>query len=615
MFNQLFSKFSLLVFVVITSSMIQVWAVEDEKKQPVSQLEDLLYKNTLYHYYSGDYISALTRILVNEKRLLANTEADRTKILQGGIYLAYGLDYDAKRIFEVLNTESLDEELRNVIWFYLGKDFYNNFDYANAGDSLERITKDASYNNKQEKYNILSNSYVYTNQIEKLENLLSKGHFDDDDKTYVKFNLAIAYLKNKQNQKGTKLLREISDKKIKNVMHSTISDKAKLHLANMSFNDKKYKEAIKYINEMDAKGLYSDGAIYLSALSHSILGNTRKAYSLLSTLKARESRNIYKYYSVLLIARILEQNGDYVEALNILNNGLSSISISKQELNDLLDKIRKDFFLSDLSMTKDGEIVVTNKNYKKLVDELVFSKSFASSYNNYIDLLALRKTINHWERQIPQLSIMLKERDRYFKEKKSKVSTTQFIKNKNTFSDRLVKLKAQFSEVNKHQDATLLYTDNELEYADDLEYVEEKVNRLSKHEDLSDVKFKVRIMKGLNYWQSATDYQPRLWDVKSSIKETEAELKTLSDRILSLQKAAGSEFHYQYHARNIQAMSGRMERLRKVLDGTIVRLKEHLVLVASEELDRRFKGIDAYYKAFKYDIARVSDRIMLNEKP
>ena len=72
---------SLFLFGVVFSCSTQL-SVAEEKNNNKSQLEDLLYKNTLYHYYSGDYISALTRILVNEKRLLANTEAERTKILQ-----------------------------------------------------------------------------------------------------------------------------------------------------------------------------------------------------------------------------------------------------------------------------------------------------------------------------------------------------------------------------------------------------------------------------------------------------------------------------------------------------------------------------------------------------
>lgn len=585
-----------------------------QKHHQSSDIEDLLYKNTLFHYYSGDYISALTRILVNEKRSFINKDSGKTHILQGGIYLAYGLDYDAKQIFENLNTELLDEELRNVIWFYLGKDFYDNFDYKNAAGSLEKITKDKSSLGKQEKLNILSNSYVYTNDVAKLEALYQSGDFDTDDELYIKFNLAMAYLRTFQLAKGNKLLNELASLKIKNIVQSSIADKARLHLANIAFKDKAYKDTIKYVNDMNANGMYSDNAIYLSALSHSILGNTKKAYTLLNTLKARESRNIYKYYSVLLIARILEQNGQFREALKILNDGLHSISISKTELNNLLKKIRKDFFLTDLGKTKDGEIVITNTDYKKLVDELVFSKEFSTHYNNYIDLLNLRRTINYWKAQIPQLSLMLKERDRYFKEKRSSVSTKKFKQQQAQLSRKFNRLMNFRSQIQGQRDAKQLYSETEFEYDDDLEYLSKKVKRLSAYEDLSDLNYKIRIMQGLNYWGAATDYDPRLWDVKTALKESGVELKTLRNRINSLDITSKSEFNYQKYSQNIKAMSMRIRQLNLLLDNAIDRVKEQLVLIASNELDRRFKNIDAYYKAFKFDIARVSDRILITKE-
>lgn len=614
MFVKLFLRYVAIFGVVYICNPAVTCAEEEAKQTDKTQLEELLYKNTLFHYYSGDYISALTKILINEKRLLANVEADRTKVLQGGIYLAYGLDYDAKRIFEYMNTETLDEELRNVIWFYLGKDFYNNFDYLNAADSLEKITKDASYNSRREKYNILSNSYVYTNSVNKLEALLAKATLNDNDRQYMKFNLAIAYLKNNQEQKGKDLLAELSGEKIKNVEQSTIADKSKLHLANLSFKEKNYQQAIKYIDEMDANGLYSDSAIYLSALSHSISGNTKKAYSLLTALKSRESKNIYNYYSVLLIARILEQNGNFEQALNILNDGLSKISSEKEELDSLLNKIRKDFFLTDLSKTKDGEIIVTNKDYKKLVDELVFSKDFANHYDNYIDLVELKKTIRHWQNQIPQLSIMLKERDIYFRKKKETVSVVQFKKQKDDFLQRLSKLRGKYVTVENTNNINLLYTETELEQADDLEYLEGKVNRLAKHQDMSDFQEKIRIMKGLNYWKAATDFQPRIWDAKTTLESADNEISTLTSRINSLEKASKSEFHYSQYVNEIKNLSNRMSYLNRLLDSTIARIKEQMILIAADELDRRFKGIDAYQKAFKFDVARVSDRIFINKK-
>ena len=52
----------------------------------------------------------------------------------------------------------------------------------------------------------------------------------------------------------------------------------------------------------------------------------------------------------------------------------------------------------------------------------------------------------------------------------------------------------------------------------------------------SDFEEKIRIMKGINYWNAANQYRPRLWEVKSGLKETKDELSTLGHQIDSLQK-------------------------------------------------------------------------------
>jgi hypothetical protein len=601
------------MFVYIFPGVAHLYAEENNLKTNAKPLDELLYKNTLYHYYSGDYIAALTKTLINEKRQNINNDA-RSKLLQGGIYLAYGLDYDAKNIFEYMNNESINEDIRNVIWYYLGRDFYNNFDYANTADSLEKITRDSSYKNKQERINILSNVYVYTNNIEKIKILLTEENVSKEDKLYLKFNLAIAYFKNNDRVKSKQLLRDIANLKPSNIEQATISDKAKLHLANLSFKEKDYKDTIKYIESMDANGLYSDSAIYLSALSHSIIGNTQKSFTLLNNLKQRESKNIYKYYSILLIARILEKNGSLPEALQVLNTGLSGIVTEKSELDGLLNKIRKNFFLADLAKTSDGEIVIANASYKKLVDDLIFNRNFSTLYNNYIDLVLLKNTIRHWQNQLPQLTIMLTERDKYFKEKKSKVSMQQFHSKKHQYMDNLNSLANSFKAIQRQPDVEALFTDAESEYADDLDYMEQKVNKLSKQEDMSDFEEKIRIMKGVNYWNAASQYRPRLWQTKSELKETRIAFSTLEKQIESLQQTSKSEFNYSRYKTDITAMTKRLDGLSILLAAITTRLKEQLILIAAEELDRRFKGIDAYYKAFKFDVARVSDRILLDKK-
>lgn len=599
--------------IVFLAAFILPVGMTHAEKDKDTNIGELFYKNSLFHYYSGDYISALTKTLINDKKsddLSLNT---KNKLLLGGIYLAYGLDYDAKSIFEAMEKNDIDEETRNIIWFYLGRDFYTNFDYANSEVSLEKITNNISEKNQLDKVNILSNVYVYNNNLDKLENVLNKGTYNIDAANYIKFNLGVGYLRNNNIEKGKKYLSEVANIKPATIEQTSIRDKAKLHLANLSFKEKNYSATIKYINEMDANGIFSESAIYLSALSHSINGNSKKAFSLLSALKSRQSKNIYKYYSTLLISRILEQNGNLEEALQVLNKGVSNITDEKNELNKLLEKIRNDFFLSGFSKDESGDIVVTNNEYKSLVSDLVFNREFSGLYNHYIDLLHLQKTIRHWSNQIPEFYIMLKERDSYFRKKKKLVSVSQYYARKKEYLKEYQSLESSVNDIRNNRRVEGLFNEEEAEYADDLDYISKKISRLSKHDDFSDYKEKVRIMKGLNYWNAAEKYHSRLWQAQDNLNESKHELEVLDKRISSLEKSSKSEFNYSKHKNNVDSLYARLHRLDNRLKSTTLNLKEQLVHLAAAELDKRYKDIDSYYRAFRFDVARVSDRIVLNK--
>ena len=75
-----------------------------------------------------------------------------------------------------------------------------------------------------------------------------------------------------------------------------------------------------------------------------------------------------------------------------------------------------------------------------------------------------------------------------------------------------------------------------------------------------------------------------------------------------------SEFKYSTHKRNVDSLYSRLNGLDRTLKDTTVRIKEQLIRLAAAELDKRYKDIDSYYRAFRFDVARVSDRIVLNKE-
>ena len=82
--------------------------------------------------------------------------------------------------------------------------------------------------------------------------------------------------------------------------------------------------------------------------------------------------------------------------------------------------------------------------------------------------------------------------------------------------------------------------------------------------------------------------------------------------LASLEKAAKSEFNYRTHKRNVDLLYSKLKILDKKLSTTTVKLRGQLIRLAAAELDQRFKNIDSYYRAFKFDVASNCNGDFLN---
>ena len=100
----------------------------EDLKRPV-YLQDLAYGEILFKYYRGDEISALTHILIAQKKNQLPNHANNAELLSGVIYLNLGMLSKAQDIFNHLLTEQdLKNELLKKLEFYLAKLHYKQRD-------------------------------------------------------------------------------------------------------------------------------------------------------------------------------------------------------------------------------------------------------------------------------------------------------------------------------------------------------------------------------------------------------------------------------------------------------------------------------------------------------
>ncbi len=126
---------------------LQSWSAVAEKNP--SKVRDLAYGSVLYAYFQQDYFTALSELLVADEQGSIVNDRRQSDLLRGGIYLSYGMDSEAEKLFKEVIASGGDSGLgkstgksrENLAraWFYLGKLRYKKGDYSVARENFARV--------------------------------------------------------------------------------------------------------------------------------------------------------------------------------------------------------------------------------------------------------------------------------------------------------------------------------------------------------------------------------------------------------------------------------------------------------------------------------------------
>ena len=102
-------------------------------------VRDLRYGVTLFHFFQQDYFDALTELGAAQQMNKLPHHGQEAELLRGGMSLSYGMDREARRVFDALLEQAPDDIDADRAWFYLGKLAWRRGDEAATASALARM--------------------------------------------------------------------------------------------------------------------------------------------------------------------------------------------------------------------------------------------------------------------------------------------------------------------------------------------------------------------------------------------------------------------------------------------------------------------------------------------
>jgi tetratricopeptide (TPR) repeat protein len=628
-------------------------------------VEDLSYGESLFHFFQGKHFSAISDILVAKHYQKLSNEDKNPELLLGGLYLSYGLHHKSADVFskilaqkdkpeeiaedkndsdssnseEAKSTKKISAEsdddgkltensitplpIRDRAWFHLGKNHYEHGFLEDAKQAFTSIKDTLNDNYNSERLFILANIHVKTNELDKALEVMD--HFDDSIwKEYAYFNVGTALIKSNRIDEGIALLLKLAEIDIDissaDRERQILKDKAIIALAYTALMNEKPLEATKYFQT--ARLNDNEATKALLGIGWSLYKQKEFNQALIPwmELASRTPSDPSVQEALISIPYVFEQINNHHQALHQYNMAIDSYNKQLVEINKVIEIINNGDFIKRLNLDTLGKESATpfsilfniNAQSNQYLLPLVSSNDFHEALKTYQELTYLNFTLNQWERDLPALHLILKEKIHTYNTKLKGTIHNPKLKLSKTMQKKRNMLAEKIQLIESTENATMLASSEEQETLDLLSHSKSRLNNLKDTEDLSEEEEKLKLLSGLMNWKIETDYKPRIWQAKKELKELDKVLYEMHGAIYSLSNAwKSAPEKFKGFSLKIKDKGKRIAELKKRMDASLKLQETYLQSMAMKVINTHHNRLKLYHDRALFAKARIYDSLIV----
>lgn len=588
---------------------------------PPHEVKDLHYGDVLFYFYQDDYFDAITRLLAAQQlQRLPNTEGE-AELLLGGLYLSLGEHVEAGKIFEKLLAANSSEAVRNKAWFYLGKVWYQRGYLQESERALRRVSDKIQPRISAERYMLLAQLMLRQERYDDAITALSGWHGPPDWTAYAEFNLGVALVRKGRLSDAIVYLDQVGRMETESDELLALKDKANLALGFALLQGERAAEARPVLERVRLDGPYSSKALLGVGWADSALGDFKRALVPWRELRKRNLLDSAVQESYLTVPYAYNKLGASGQAAEYYNGAIESFDAETKHIDDSIEQIRSGKLLDRLLTGDKSNTLTWYWQLKTLPDapesrylyQLLAGNEFQEGLKNYRELAFMSRNLDEWRETLSAFDDMLDTRQQAYNERVPKADAVLAATDLDALVKKRVDFESRINQIEKSDQVAALGTPDEQQNWLRLKRVEDYLALHPGDPDLTDMRDKLRLLKGVMFWRLSESFKARLWNERRSVKELEASLvETQKRAVLVKQAREGMPSNAGTLAARVGTVRARMEHLQQGLAALSERQNRFLQALAIHELQNQKQRIEVYQIQARYELAAIYDKATNN---
>lgn len=586
---------------------------------PPVTIRDLDYGDVLFYFYQDDYFTALTRLTAAQLKARVKHHADDAELLLGGLYLSVGQHREAGQIFtEVLNRKNVPAPVRDRARFFLGKVWYQRGYLDKAAETLAAagragLTPEMEAERRMLLAQALLYQGKYADAIQALENWKGPVIWQ----AYAQFNLGIAMVRSGRLDDGVRVLDAVGRLERTNRELDALRDKANLAAGYALLQANRPLEARAALERVRLEGPLSTKALLGVGWADSDTGRYREALAPWLELHGRNLLDSAVQESYLAVPYAFGKLGANRQAADYYETAIREFSAETVRIDESIASIRKggliDAIVKNESKTQVGWFwqlsTLPDAPESRYLYHLLAQNEFQEGLKNYRTLRYMERNLDGWVSSVDAFDDMLATRRQRYSERLPAVLVKLQGVDLEELQRRRTEYESRVANAEASGDPAALGTPRERAIWAQVEQMEAVLATAGSDPDVADARDKLRLVKGVIYWQMNDGFKARAWAAHRNLREVAQALRETEKRWSLVQEAktAVPDRNGEFGAR-IAALRPRIETARDRL-ATLERAQaDYLADIAVGELSAQKERISTYTLQARYALATIYDR-------